>query len=74
MVPQDTVLFNDTIGYNIAFGKHGCTQQEIEEAARVADLHAFIIEPADGYETQVGERGVKLSVTRNNVYRSRAPT
>jgi ABC-type transport system involved in Fe-S cluster assembly fused permease/ATPase subunit len=61
VVPQDTVLFNDTIGYNIAFGKHGCTQQEIEDAARVAHLHEFIMSLPDGYDTQVGERGVKLS-------------
>jgi ABC-type transport system involved in Fe-S cluster assembly fused permease/ATPase subunit len=61
VVPQDTVLFNDTIGHNIAFGKHGCTQQEIEEAARVAHLHEFIVGMPDGYNTQVGERGVKLS-------------
>ena len=61
VVPQDTVLFNDTIGYNIAFGKEGCTQQEIEEAARLAHLHEFIVSLPDGYETPVGERGVKLS-------------
>ncbi len=61
VVPQDTVLFNDTIGYNIAFGKHGCTQGDIEEAARVAHLHEFIMSLPDGYATQVGERGVKLS-------------
>lgn len=61
VVPQDTVLFNDTIGYNIAFGKHGCTQEEVEAAARVAHLHEFITSLPDGYETQVGERGVKLS-------------
>lgn len=61
VVPQDTVLFNDTIGYNIAFGKHGCTQQDIEAAAQVAHLHEFIMSLPDGYETQVGERGVKLS-------------
>lgn len=61
VVPQDTVLFNETIGYNIAFGKHGSTQQEIEDAARVAHLHDFIMSLPDGYETQVGERGVKLS-------------
>ena len=61
VVPQDTVLFNDTIGYNIAFGKQGCTQQEIEDAARLAHLHEFIVSLPDGYETQVGERGVKLS-------------
>jgi ATP-binding cassette subfamily B protein len=61
VVPQDTVLFNETIGYNIAFGKHGSTQPEIEDAARVAHLHDFIMSLPDGYETQVGERGVKLS-------------
>jgi ATP-binding cassette subfamily B protein len=61
VVPQDTVLFNDTIGYNIAFGKHGCTQEEIEDAARVAHLHDFIVSLPEAYETQVGERGVKLS-------------
>jgi ATP-binding cassette subfamily B protein len=61
VVPQDTVLFNDTIGYNIAFGKHGSTQRQIEDAARVAHLHDFIMSLPDGYETQVGERGVKLS-------------
>jgi ATP-binding cassette subfamily B protein len=61
VVPQDTVLFNDTIGYNIGFGKHGSTQQEIEDAARVAHLHDFIMDLPDGYQTQVGERGVKLS-------------
>lgn len=61
VVPQDTVLFNDTIGCNIAFGKHGCTQQDIEDAARVAHLHDFIMSLPDGYSTQVGERGVKLS-------------
>lgn len=61
VVPQDTVLFNETIGYNIALGKHGCAQQEVEAAARVAHLHQFIMSLPDGYETQVGERGVKLS-------------
>lgn len=61
VVPQDTVLFNDTIGYNISLGKHGCTQQEIEEAARVAHLHDFVLSLPDGYEAPVGERGVKLS-------------
>jgi ATP-binding cassette subfamily B protein len=61
VVPQDTVLFNDTIGYNIAFGKHGCTQEEVEAAARVAHLHDLIMSWPDGYLTLVGERGVKLS-------------
>ncbi len=61
VVPQDTVLFNDTIGYNIGIGKHGSSQQEIEDAAHVAHLHEFITSLPDGYQTQVGERGVKLS-------------
>ena len=61
VVPQDTVLFNDTIAYNIAFGKAGSTQVEIEHAARLAHLHDFIMSLPDGYETNVGERGVKLS-------------
>jgi ATP-binding cassette subfamily B protein len=61
VVPQDTVLFNDTIGYNIAFGKAGSTQAEIEHAARLAHLHEFIVSLPEGYETRVGERGVKLS-------------
>jgi ABC-type multidrug transport system fused ATPase/permease subunit len=61
VVPQDTVLFNDTIGYNIAFGKAGSTQVEIEHAARMAHLHDFITSLPDGYDTKVGERGIKLS-------------
>ena len=61
VVPQDTVLFNDTIGYNIAFGKEGSTQAEVEHAARLAHLHDFIVSLPDGYATKVGERGVKLS-------------
>jgi ATP-binding cassette, subfamily B, heavy metal transporter len=61
VVPQDTVLFNDTIGYNIAFGKAGSTQAEVEDAARLAYLHDFIISLPDGYDTKVGERGIKLS-------------
>jgi ABC-type transport system involved in Fe-S cluster assembly fused permease/ATPase subunit len=61
VVPQDTVLFNDTIAYNIAFGKAGSTQAEVEHAARLAHLHEFIMSLPDGYETKVGERGVKLS-------------
>jgi ATP-binding cassette subfamily B protein len=55
------VLFNDTIGYNIAFGKAGSTQAEVEHAARLAHLHDFIVSLPDGYDTKVGERGVKLS-------------
>jgi ATP-binding cassette subfamily B protein len=61
VVPQDTVLFNDTIGYNIAFGKAGSTQAEVEHAARLAHLHDFIMSLPDGYDTKVGERGIKLS-------------
>jgi ABC-type multidrug transport system fused ATPase/permease subunit len=61
VVPQDTVLFNDTIGYNIAFGKAGSTRAEVEHAARLAHLHDFITSLPDGYDTKVGERGVKLS-------------
>ncbi len=61
VVPQDTVLFNDTIGYNIAYGQDGATQAEIEEAARAAQIHDFISTLPDGYRTTVGERGLKLS-------------
>jgi len=61
VVPQDTVLFNDSIAYNIAFGKEGCSRTEVEHAARLAHLHDFIMSLPDGYETKVGERGVKLS-------------
>jgi ATP-binding cassette, subfamily B, heavy metal transporter len=61
VVPQDTVLFNDTIRYNIAYGKAGSTQTEVEAAARAAKIHDFIIGLPDGYETTVGERGLKLS-------------
>jgi len=61
IVPQDTVLFNDSIGYNIAYGKTGASQAEIEEVARAAHIHAFIASLPDGYDTLVGERGLKLS-------------
>lgn len=61
VVPQDSVLFNETIGYNIGFGRPDATQAEIEDAARAAELHDFIIGLPDGYETVVGERGLKLS-------------
>lgn len=61
VVPQDTVLFNDTIGYNIAYGRAGVDQSEIEDAARAAQIHDFIAGLPDGYDTQVGERGLKLS-------------
>ncbi len=61
VVPQDTVLFNDTIRYNIAYGLDGATQEQIEDAARSAQIHDFIMSLPDGYETAVGERGLKLS-------------
>ncbi|HEY0130297.1 MAG TPA: ABC transporter ATP-binding protein/permease, partial [Allosphingosinicella sp.] len=61
IVPQDTVLFNDSIGYNIGYGRDGATQAEIEGAARGASIHDFIMSLPDGYESQVGERGLKLS-------------
>jgi len=61
VVPQDTVLFNETIYYNIAYGKPGVTPTEIEHAARTAHVHDFIMAMPDGYETMVGERGLKLS-------------
>ncbi|MGC1496506.1 MAG: ABC transporter ATP-binding protein/permease [Sulfitobacter sp.] len=61
VVPQDTVLFNDTIGYNIAYGRDGASKADIEKAARDAQIHDFIISLPDGYETTVGERGLKLS-------------
>lgn len=61
IVPQDTVLFNDTIGYNIAYGKPDSSQEEIETAARTAHIHNFIMSLPDGYKTAVGERGLKLS-------------
>jgi len=61
VVPQDTVLFNDTIYYNIAYGKTGSTKEEVVSAAKNADIHDFISILPDGYETIVGERGLKLS-------------
>ncbi len=61
VVPQDTVLFNDTIRYNIAYGRSGATFAEIEAAARAAKIHDFIQSLPEGYETKVGERGLKLS-------------
>jgi ATP-binding cassette subfamily B protein len=61
MVPQDTVLFNDTIEYNIRYGRPSATDEEVREAARMAQIDAFIQALPDGYETMVGERGLKLS-------------
>ncbi|RJX33581.1 MAG: ABC transporter ATP-binding protein/permease [Oxalobacter sp.] len=61
IVPQDTVLFNDTIGYNIAYGRPDASQTEIEAAAKAACIHEFIISLPDAYATRVGERGLKLS-------------
>jgi len=61
VVPQDTVLFNDTIGYNIGYGRDNATQAEIEEAAKSAQIHSFIQRLPKGYDTAVGERGLKLS-------------
>lgn len=61
MVPQDTVLFNDTIRYNIRYGRWEATDEEVEEAARLAQIDAFIRMSPKGYETEVGERGLKLS-------------
>ena len=61
IVPQDTVLFNDTIGYNIGYAKPGASQSEIEAAAKDAQVHDFIAGLPDGYDTIVGERGLKLS-------------
>ncbi|BAF87505.1 ABC transporter [Azorhizobium caulinodans ORS 571] len=61
MVPQDTVLFNDTIAYNIRYGRADATEAEVEEAARLAQIDAFIRATPKGYKTEVGERGLKLS-------------
>ena len=61
IVPQDTVLFNDTVAYNIAYGRPGASQDEIESAARAARIHDFIASTPKGYATMVGERGLKLS-------------
>ncbi|RVT41749.1 ABCB family ABC transporter ATP-binding protein/permease [Sphingobium algorifonticola] len=61
IVPQDMVLFNDTVGYNIGYGRAGASEAEIEAAARGASIHDFILSLPDGYATRVGERGLKLS-------------
>ena len=61
IVPQDTVLFNDTVFYNIAYGRTEATREEVETAAKMARIHDFIEGLPDGYEAMVGERGLKLS-------------
>jgi len=61
IVPQDTVLFNDTIYYNIAYGQPNATREEVEASAKAAHIHEFVQALPDGYQTQVGERGLKLS-------------
>jgi ABC-type transport system involved in Fe-S cluster assembly fused permease/ATPase subunit len=61
IVPQDTVLFNDTVEYNIAYGRPGASRAEVEDAARAARIHGFIESTPRGYQTMVGERGLKLS-------------
>jgi ABC-type transport system involved in Fe-S cluster assembly fused permease/ATPase subunit len=61
IVPQDTVLFNDTVGYNIGYGRAGATPAEVEGAAKAAHIHGFITSTPTGYDTVVGERGLKLS-------------
>nr|WP_294863742.1 ABC transporter ATP-binding protein/permease [uncultured Pseudogulbenkiania sp.] len=61
IVPQDTVLFNDSIYYNIAYGRPGASREEIIEAAKSAHIHDFVVGLPDGYDTLVGERGLKLS-------------
>jgi len=61
IVPQDTVLFNDTIFYNILYGRPDASRQEVESVARAAHIHEFVVSLPDGYDTQVGERGLKLS-------------
>ena len=61
IVPQDTVLFNDTVEYNIAYGRPGCSRADVEAAAKAAHIHRFISATPKGYDTMVGERGLKLS-------------
>ena len=61
IVPQDTVLFNDTIAYNIRYGRPEASEEEVYAAARLASIHDFIVSLPKGYETRVGERGLKLS-------------
>jgi len=72
IVPQDTVLFNDSIEYNIAYGKPGATRDEIVAAARLAQIHDFVAGLPEGYATPVGERGLKLSGARSSAWPSPA--
>ena len=74
MVPQDTVLFNDTIRYNIRYGRWDATDAEVEEAARQAQIDDFIRRSPKGYETEVGERGLKLPAAKNSASPSPAPS
>jgi ATP-binding cassette subfamily B protein len=73
IVPQDTVLFNDTLFYNIQYGRPEASREEVEAAARAAQLEDFIARLPDGWETRVGERGLKLSAARSSAWRSPAP-
>ena len=61
IVPQDTVLFNDTVAYNVAYGRPSASREEVEQAARLAAIHDFVQSLPEGYQTRVGERGLKLS-------------
>ena len=61
IVPQDTVLFNDTVFYNVQYGRPSATPSEVEDAARMAQIHDFVMSLPDGYNAKVGERGLKLS-------------
>jgi len=61
VVPQDTVLFNDTIGYNIAYGRPDASEEVVVQAAKLAQVHDFVLKLPEGYKTRVGERGLKLS-------------
>ena len=72
VVPQDTVLFNDSIRYNIAYGRPDAAEAEIEQAARLAQIHDFVMRLPERYDTRVGERGLKLSGGENSAWRSRA--
>ena len=73
MVPQDTVLFNDTIRYNIRYGRWDAGDAEVEQAAQLAQIDTFIRMSPKGYETQVGERGLKLSGGEIQAWQLRAP-